>query len=459
MNRILARARGVSVLASLVACGFMAGCTGLEGTIRISVVTAPDSDLRDRVERVRLTSSNPMMTVEVDRSPDGSFALSLDLKATGANADITFEGFAADGTLIAYGRTPPVPIQAIEADIAIYVAAPMSLAEAPVPMPSARRDMGVARLPSGVALAGGRLADGEVSGALDVYSAYNHDFQQIRDMPGARAGITAFAGAIGSIYLFGGVDESGRDSANFWRLNTTEFDPTGSYFDLGADEAWARSFASAAPIANEQFMLTGDPPLVIANLTGGIDDDPGAPALFGTATTIITDGAYHTLFIGAGNGDGGGFVLSGDNYTALDEPALRRMGHGTVVLPDATALTLGGQTADFFDTAGFSVDPRSGAVARHPGLLTVARVDAAIAATSEFVVVAGGRDAGGAIVPDAEILDATTLEPVATLPMVVPRHGATAVALNSGQVAIFGGLDSADSPVDTIELFTPEPTL
>ena len=109
------------------------------------------------------------------------------------------------------------------------------------------------------------------------------------------------------------------------------------------------------------------------------------------------------------------------------------------------------------DTAGFTIDPRSNEVTRQLDLLTVARNEAAIAATSTHIVVAGGLDSDGAVVPDAEIIDAATLAPITSLPLAVPRHGAHAVELANGQIAIFGGLDASDTPVETIELFTPTP--
>ena len=57
----------------------------------------------------------------------------------------------------------------------------------------------------------------------------------------------------------------------------------------------------------------------------------------------------------------------------------------------------------------------------------------------------------------AEVLDAETLERVATLPMLVPRREAAAVALASGQILIVGGVDAAGAPISVMELFTPGP--
>lgn len=454
-NRNLSLVLGiVGAISSLCLTG---ACTGLEGTINITVVTAPDSDLRERVVRVRVTSSDPQDSVEVERNADGSFTLTLDLVASGGIGTVTLEGFDATGALVAYGRSAPLPIQAVNADVTIYVAPPMSLSEAPIPMTSARSELGLAVLPYGAALVGGREADGQLSAAMDIYNVYSHEFQIGAELPAPRARITAIAGASSGVYLFGGENAEGRDSSTAWRFDTG-IPPAGDYAELSTSDTWARSGAAAAVVGAERFMLTGGAnTLVIDGLTATIGDVPQAPELSGTATSIIFDGAYFTVFVGAGNGPGGGYTLHEDEFTALDESTLSRTGHSTVVLPDATTLTLGGQVGAVFDRAGVVVDPRSGDTERRQDLLEVGRVDAAIAATPEYVLVAGGLDRDGFVVPDAEILAASDLAPVATLPMLVPRHGAQAVALANGQIGIFGGLDSTGAPVATIELLTPQP--
>ena len=88
-------------------------------------------------------------------------------------------------------------------------------------------------------------------------------------------------------------------------------------------------------------------------------------------------------------------------------------------------------------------------------MLTTPRTGAAIAAAGGVLVVAGGTDASGAIVPTAEIFDLATLTHRTTVPMVAPRTGAVARPLDDGQVMIVGGTDAAGQPVGVVELFTP----
>jgi hypothetical protein len=89
-------------------------------------------------------------------------------------------------------------------------------------------------------------------------------------------------------------------------------------------------------------------------------------------------------------------------------------------------------------------------------LLDTPRTQAAIAATSRRLVVAGGLDEAGDIVPTAEVFDAQTLARSGTISLVVPRAGATAVALINGQILVAGGRDAAGQPVGVLELFTPD---
>jgi N-acetylneuraminic acid mutarotase len=168
----------------------------------------------------------------------------------------------------------------------------------------------------------------------------------------------------------------------------------------------------------------------------------------------------YTLFVGAGSGASGGVLLAGDDFVELDTPAeMARTGHSTVALPDGTLLVIGGEAGGALLSSAVRVDiTGAGADARALAeFLATPRRDAAVAVTAEYVIVAGGAGADDQIVADAELLDAVTLAPVATLPLVVPRHGAHALALANGQVLIAGGVDAGGQPIATLELFTPAP--
>ena len=118
------------------------GCGGATGTIGLELVTAPGSTVLTDVARARLTLSSPPTVVDATRGPDGKFHLALDVVAEGPSGTLTFEGWDASDALIAIGRTPALPIAAIDAEIAIYVAAPDSLAAAPVALDPPRSAVG-----------------------------------------------------------------------------------------------------------------------------------------------------------------------------------------------------------------------------------------------------------------------------------------------------------------------------
>jgi hypothetical protein len=117
--------------------------------------------------------------------------------------------------------------------------------------------------------------------------------------------------------------------------------------------------------------------------------------------------------------------------------ATPRTGATVVPLPGGKlAVVCGGPT--------LRVDAATGAIetfAAHP------ETGCAAAATSRDLVIATGSA--------VEIDDATTLAPIATATLTVPRTGASAVALPNDQVMIVGGLDGSGAPTDAIELFTP----
>ena len=470
MNRDMNRRVSQSVLFALLGLlGGLASACDRTGTIAVTVVSAPDSDVLDDVVRARLTLTQPRTVVEAEREAGGGLALVLDVPAGDAAGELVLEGFDADGALIAYGRSGLLPIGGITIDIALYVAPPMSLAETPVPLDTPRSDMGVATLSYGAFLAGGRAANGAASAAVEIYSAYQHVFQELKTLPSARVAPAAASGVRDVVYLFGGLDASGAPSASLY-----SFDPAapggGASFELTANASLARSGAAMAALGNERFAVTGAPPVLVDGTQGLATALPDAPALAGTATSGVIDGAVLTLFAGAGNGATGAVLLADDGFTELEPPLVDgvnpmwRTGHATALLPDGSMLVLGGR----IDTAQGPLWPASAVRVRlgvDPAereleiveLLATPREHAAVAATEQHVVIAGGVDENGALVGDAEVFDSETLAPVAVLPMVAPRSRAAAVPLPNGQILIVGGVDGAGAPEGKAELFTPGP--
>jgi hypothetical protein len=453
----MSRAAGLAI-ALAAACP---ACTGASGTIAITIVTAPDSTVMDDVTHVRMTLSEPFQVVEADRDADGGFDLAIDVIAEGPSGEVIFEGEDAAGDVIAFGRTPPLPIAAIDADIAIYVAAPRSLAAAPEDLGVGRTEIGVAPLEYGTLLAGGRDATGAPTTDLVIYNAYDHEVQPGEDLPEARAGLSVGSGALGYVYLFGGEDVEGDPRGSLWRFDTT-IEPDGDWLAGTEDADLARTGAAIAPLGNDSFLITGEPAVFLEGLflRAAPIDTSVALAAGGAATVQVDElpGApIFTLVAGQGAAGTGIARLAEGAFQEEAAPAdALRTGHAVVPTLRDEILIVGGA-----DTAGpltsvIRCDPAERSYISVPGVLAVGRTGAAIAANSTYLIVAGGRDAAGDLVPDAEVFRIDDLSPVGTIPMVVPRAGAVARAMPNQQILIAGGVDAAGDPVAILELFTPD---
>jgi len=432
-----------------------AGCQGAIGTIDLQIVTAPGSTVMDDVQHVRLTLTNPAKVVEADRV-DGSFDLQLEVDAKGQNGQVFFEGLDAGGTLIASGRTAPLPIGAVDETGHIYVAPPVSLQEAPVTLPTALSERGASRLSYGVLYAGGRDADGAPSDEALIYNVYDHAIQAGDPLPAARAAPSVMTASYGRVIIFGGQDNAGDPSADGWAFDTNVA-PAGAYTAMSTKPELARAGARAVPIDTDAFMVLGDPLVYIDAVANSAAAFDGVAPLDGAAVSVILGGRVYTLIAGADAGVTGATLRIANQFRELaNAPAeLSRTGHDAALLPDGTILVVAGATGAGIQASGIRYDVAQDQFTVIPDMLETPRNDAAVAATDDYVVVAGGTDEAGDVVGTAEVFDATTLDRVAVLPMVVPRTAATAQRMANGQVIIAGGVDANGAPTDVIELFTP----
>jgi len=440
----------------VAAAAALAGCTGDVGTFGVTLITAPGSTVMDDVTRLRVSLTDPPTVVEAERQ-DGGFVVELDVSAGGGTGYVLVEGFSADDQRLAFGRSGPLPIAAYDADLAIYMAAPMSIAEAPVSLQPPRSQMGVSSLAYGTVLIGGRDGDGAPVADVAIYNVYDHDLQVGLDMPEALAAPAVMSGSLGRVFVFGGEDGSG-DPSSHLRIFDTNAVPAGAWGSGTSDAALARVGATAAPLGSDAFLVTGDPLVRIDGLVNRAVAFPAAPPLVGTATTVLLDDIPNTLVAGDGAGVTGATVFAINAFTGLETaPAeISRTGHGAAALPDGDIVIVGGATPSGPQAAAVRYLSRQRDFTVVDGVLVTPRVDAGVAATASYLVVAGGRDASDQVLGDAEIIDADTLAPVTTLPLLVPRTGATATALPDGQVLIAGGTDADGNPIATLELFTPD---
>ncbi|MBL9086759.1 MAG: FG-GAP repeat protein [Planctomycetia bacterium] len=139
---------------------------------------------------------------------------------------------------------------------------------------------------------------------------------------------------------------------------------------------------------------------------------------------------------------------------ARGAPAVVRTTDGLVVVVGGSAVRGGPAVTATLE----AYDPALATFAALSVGLPVATTDAVVAPLpGGTFLVAGGVDGTGAVLPTAYVFtpgDTTARQALATGP-VVPRRGAATVAAATGDVVVFGGLDAAGLPLASVEVFDP----
>ena len=407
--------RALGVLLALTAC------QDQSGTIQLGLTTAPGSTVLDAVELLRVTITEPREVFETVRT-DSGFDLALDVEATGLPGYLIIEGFTAGDALVATGMSPPFSVNAIDARISVYMAAPMSIEPAPAALTPAREASTAAPLTYGAILAGGRdPATGTALADVVVYNAYLHSFTAGLPLPAARLGAALGVDSADGVYMLGGTDASGAETGTLWRFDTT-IAPNGAYTSIADEASYARADERMVPLGPDRFLVTGTPILELSvQRLFTRTELPSLPQ--GAAGVVGPDGVPAAVFAGATGitrfRDNAFGLLSGDPH-----PDAR-----AVTLPDRTILVAGGSTD------AVRVDVVTGALTALPGFLPVTCPDPELVATRRHVVVSCGTQ--------TFVHDAATLELLATL----PSGGTSLVALPNDQVLMLRGSELA--------LFTP----
>jgi len=406
-------------------------CTGTEGTITVELATAPDSTILDGAQALRVTVTNPATTTTVQRTGDG-FALDLDLPAEGPGRALVIEALDASGATLAAGHAPVFPITAITARVVVYMAPPLSLARAPLQLPTPRSDVGIAGLSFGAAIVGG-LAGGAPSADLAVYNAYDHTILAGMPLPAARRAPCVVGTARNDVYIFGGEGVAG-PTGTLWAFSTAT-PPNGAYSQLADVVALARTCSNtqAVETSTDQFAIAGTPVVAIAgNVAAARTDLTSLPPI--GASLVASDGTVVALF------------SDGTTLTRIRNNTVETAPIATPFAPLAAVANPADRSIVFVATSGFvRVDPLTLAVAA-PIPTQISREGFAIAATERHVLVHGGTVAGVAT-PTADVYAADTLLHLATIPGTVSEVvGTRAIALPNQQILVVGG---------EIELFTP----
>ena len=418
----------------------LAACSNTAGVIDLELTTAPSSPLLDQVQHLRLTLTSPPKVVEADRNGDG-FDLALDVQASGVTGALVVEGFDAAGALIACGQSPPFPVAALNAHIVVYMAPPMSIELAPEPLAAAARPGVTAGiLPFGVIFAGGADATGAPSDGVAVYNAYDHSLEAGLPLPSPRSELQMGVGSNGAAFMYGGFDAAHAPTATYVRFDTNVA-PSGAYTALG-DAGPPRAGERAVAVGINHFLVTGSPVielrLDIVTTRADITALPRAGA-----TAVANDGTVSAVFAGAD-----GIIRFRDDAFATLSPTAR-LAADAATLPGENAVVIAGggnSPTDLLRDVLF-VDAGAGTITQFPDALITPRANPSVAATPRHVIIAGGVDAAGAPIADAEVLELPTFAHVATIPYTSIAPITT--ALPNDQVLL--------EDAGALHLFTPPP--
>ena len=434
----------------------LGACTGAEGTVEIELTTAPGSKLLDGVEHMRMIVTSPHQEVDADRV-DGGFALTLDLSAAGGLGAVIVEGRDANNALVAFGESPPFAISGITARIIVYMPPPMSIESAPLQLTPARSDLSTGTLSFGCLFAGGRLANGEPSDATAIYNAFDHTITEGLPLPAPRAGVALAVDATGHAILFGGAGPDGQPTDTLWGFDTT-FAPTGAYTDLGEQAGFARADQIALFTATGELVISGTPAAGFSNTTTALVARSDIATLPPVGVGLTTsDGILTAVFAGVGTTNG--YARFRSDMVDLPAGDAARTGGAITTIPNGQVLFVGGSDAEQQNTDALVLDAMTAVSSPVPSVLSTPRNHPGIAATSRYLLVAGGTDDGGAALDTVDVIDVTddAVVPVTTLQMSVPRISPTLIALPNDAILIAGGTDQNGQPIATLELFTPDP--
>lgn len=432
-------------------------CSGREGTISVSILSSPESEILSQIQRLEASlvslDGSELERFEGSRSTQGTLAIDIEFTAGESSGYLNVRGYDENDDQIAFGRVGPLPLSAIDANVAVFLAPPLSISQAPIALDEPLSHIGSTTASFGVFLAGGKNAEGPVN-QVSVYSSYLHTMQEGLPMPVALSEPTLVPGGSGTVYMVGGIDSEQAPSNVALAFDTTA-PPAGSYRAMIMAPEHARVGAVAAVVGQEQYLLSGDPALLLDGFQNTLRALSDGDMLSGPAHTLVTNNSLQVIFAGAEVGSGAALYEAGQVTRLSPPPEMNRIDHQGIALANGEILYLGGAIDDVATRGAvlYKTESRSFQTIE---LLATARRNPAVARTGDYLVVVGGEDDTGKALGDVEVFDAVTLAPVAVLPLQVARKNTTANALNNGQVLIAGGLDAEGNPSAILELFTPD---
>jgi hypothetical protein len=420
----------------------LVACNASTGTLELDLATAPESTVLSAIDRIRLTLTSPPATFEATRTANG-LDLAFEIDAVESEGEIYVEGFDASDARIVVGQSPPFPLAGSDGRVVVYVAAPYSFESAPTAyLEPARSHVAGVVAPYGAVLAGGLDTTGAPSTAIAVYNIYDHTVGYGENMPVPRASPTLAANDTAGVYILGGTDEAGAETSTLYRFQSNVA-PRGVYATIGATPGLESSAQTAVKLGPDSFFITGARPALLEDSAiAPIETLANVPA---TATGVTTSTQRFAVFVRETTV---GFY--GADGTIGELPLPTTDAERTIVAGVAgTAIVVGGTSRDIY-----IVSITDGTVTPRADVLSVVRRSPTVAATSRHIIVANGFAENDALIGTADILDATTLTLIRTVPL-DPRVNAVALPMPNDQILITGGNVPGGLGNGYIELFTP----
>ncbi|MFH2010558.1 MAG: kelch repeat-containing protein [bacterium] len=493
------------------------GCGGNDEVIPFTVHTPEGQDTFAGVSEVRLTFGDHETTTSL-ASSGSAFELEIKLPV-GETGEVVLEGLNASGDVVCRGRSPQVLSYPSSDPLVLFVSRVGTFGRAPVDAPLGATAMAMAHYEvedwddldsddiTTTLWFGGYTPDASIVQTPIFYDSYFHDVYDLTALPDPRYGMSAMNIDGGYFLLFGG---RGLDGTYSERLDMMM---PGSYvFEYSADIDYGLTGAARANapvitlgpypslllgydvrVMNSFLIVGGDGP------TGPVCDALHLMSTYDTGTYVWSVAAErrllaacrsgHTatltktlagadtvmvvlIYGGAAAGEPVAELLQvnpqqpdvetvnwGWVETTVDpDPSAMIRDHAALTLPDGRVLVVGGRTLDGTVLAdGVLFDPGDGSFTRVESMLTTARYGHTAERVGNELVVAGGTDASGIPVGDAEIFDVSDDVPSfeAAVDLVVPRTGHHVFLMPTGTMGLLGGVDSSGAPTTVIELYTP----
>ncbi len=458
--------------------GAVTGCGGQKGTLQIDVVVSPVDDPFVDAKTVRITvgSSAHQKTFPVT---GGHFTASVDLSPLSVPGTVRLDLFDAIGNLVAYGQTTVLALQAVNQEAWVWIGRPGRIVPAKAALGNGVTDAAATSIPGvGILIAGGRDSTRKVVDTAAIYLTLQQSIFNVTGLNAMRA--NAVAATIGeSAVLFGG-SQAPQFEATASPVPTAElFDPTagqaGVWTNLPGDTVPPRSSPQLTALGAGDLLITGGYDGTGARVGTAAYITVGATQMLqNAAMAMVTprgghvacaatfaDGAGALIVGGAATDDVSTVAerLVGQSFEATTLAGVENRSNATcTTLPSGKILLVGGYVAGVPVASGFVIDPSKTppAVTLLPNALSAARArhTASLLSTGD-VLICGGDDGNRVNVPTCDVINGTTYAIARTVNMTAPRRDHVASVLDTGQVLVTGGLSNGNTPLSSIEIYTP----